>query len=95
MTKLNQFLAFLALFASLWLGLLSETIPIRLPSQIRDVLIPLPIYFLVSFGCFSLFYIGLKLIAFNDCVEASEALTKEIQEARKFLSEKGFKFQNA
>jgi hypothetical protein len=85
MTKLNQFLAFLALFASLWLGLLSETIPIRLPSQIRDVLIP----------CFSLFYIGLKLIAFNDCVEASEALTKEIQEARKFLSEKGFKFQNA
>jgi hypothetical protein len=70
------------------------------------------------FQCFSLFYIGLKLIAFNDCVEASEALTKvgclavpdrmyinvifalsvmlqEIQEARKFLSEKGFKFQNA
>ncbi|XP_062522432.1 dolichol-phosphate mannosyltransferase subunit 3-like isoform X1 [Corticium candelabrum] len=91
-TKLVQWVVVLGLFLGLWCGAVTETFPVALSSQIRDVLVALPVYLLVAFGCFSLAYIGHKLIVFNDCVEASESLAKEVQEAREDLAAKGFKF---
>ncbi|XP_062522433.1 dolichol-phosphate mannosyltransferase subunit 3-like isoform X2 [Corticium candelabrum] len=81
-TKLVQWVVVLGLFLGLWCGAVTETFPVALSSQIRDVLV----------ACFSLAYIGHKLIVFNDCVEASESLAKEVQEAREDLAAKGFKF---
>lgn len=52
----------------------------------------MPIYALIVFGCYSLATIGYRVATFNDCVEASESLKQEINDARQDLSKKGFKF---
>ncbi|XP_032233204.1 dolichol-phosphate mannosyltransferase subunit 3 [Nematostella vectensis] len=91
MTKLLQWLSFGGLAFTLWISLLLG-FPLKLSHQMREVVLPLPVYAVIVFGCYSLAVVGYRVATFNDCVEASDSLQKEILEAREDLESKGFKF---
>merc|ERR1711907_360337 len=55
-------------------------------------LITFPLYLIVLFGCHSLISIGYHMIVLEDCKDAQDELFREIDEAKKFLSSKGMKF---
>ena len=93
MTKLLQWLCFLGLIFGIWISLLTDILPINISKSVKDVVLPFPFYMIIVFGCYSLIVIGYRVLTFNDCEDAAESLRKEIQEARKDLSRKGFKFE--
>ncbi|CAB3980985.1 Dolichol-phosphate mannosyltransferase subunit 3 [Paramuricea clavata] len=93
MTKLLQWLCFLGLIFTIWISLLTDILPFKISKNVKDVVLPFPFYMVIVFGCYSLIVIGYRVLTFNDCEDAAESLRKEIQEARKDLSKKGFKFE--
>jgi len=95
MTKLQQWLLILALTAAVWFALITDSFPgicTHCPWK-KAILYNLPVYALMCFACYSLGVIGYRVATFNDCVEASEELQKQIVEAKADLSKKGFKFE--
>ncbi|XP_065910418.1 dolichol-phosphate mannosyltransferase subunit 3-like [Dysidea avara] len=92
MTKLIQWLLVIGITFAVWLGLLTNAIPINASPSLQEVLYPLPLYFLICFGSYSLFIIGYRLTQFKDCTREAELLKEEIAEARKDLTSKGFRF---
>ncbi|XP_028398424.1 dolichol-phosphate mannosyltransferase subunit 3-like [Dendronephthya gigantea] len=92
MTKLLQWVCVLGLIFTIWITLLMDILPFPISKEIKDVLLPFPLYMVIVFGCYSLVVIGYRVITFNDCEDAADSLRKEIQEARKDLSRRGFKF---
>ncbi|KAL5013165.1 hypothetical protein ScPMuIL_007435 [Solemya velum] len=92
MTKLMQWLAAVGLFMSIWLAIVLDMISLNIPDSKKEILHALPVYILIVFACYSLALIGYRVATFNDCVEESRELKEEIQEAKKELTEKGYKF---
>lgn len=92
MTKLVRCLLIFGVLFAVWLGLLTNTIPINASASTQEVLYPLPVYFLICFGSYSLFIIGYRLTQFKDCTREAELLKEEISQARKELTSKGLKF---
>ncbi|XP_069735020.1 dolichol-phosphate mannosyltransferase subunit 3 [Phaenicophaeus curvirostris] len=92
MTKLGQWLCGLALLGSAWAALALEAPGLRLPAPFREALLPLPLYLLVAFGCYSLATVGYRLATFNDCEEAAAELQEHIREARRDLRQRGLRF---
>ncbi|NWH83083.1 DPM3 mannosyltransferase, partial [Piaya cayana] len=92
MTKLGQWLCGLALLGSAWAALALEAPGLRLPPPFREALLPLPLYLLVAFGCYSLATVGYRLATFNDCEEAAAELQEHIKEARRDLRQRGLRF---
>ncbi|GCB85684.1 hypothetical protein scyTo_0026356 [Scyliorhinus torazame] len=92
MTKLAEWLLGLALLGGGWATLTFDPLGLRLPLAGRQLLWPLPAYLLVAFGCYSLATVGYRLATFNDCRGASEELQTQIQEARRDLAARGFRF---
>ncbi|NWI67657.1 DPM3 mannosyltransferase, partial [Todus mexicanus] len=91
MTKLGQWLLVLALLGSAWAALaLSPPLPVPVP--VRQALLPLPLYLLVAFGCYSLATVGYRLATFNDCEEAAAELQEHISAARADLRRRGLRF---
>jgi len=91
MSKLSQWLLVGVLLLAVWIGLITETLPICCHGK-EEMIWAMPIYLLMSFACYSLAVIGYRVATFNDCVEASEELQQQILDARTDLSKKGFKF---
>ncbi|KAJ7428083.1 Dolichol-phosphate mannosyltransferase subunit 3 [Pitangus sulphuratus] len=89
MTKLGQWLFGLALLGSAWAAL--ALAPPGLPGPLRQALLPLPIYLLVAFGCYSLATVGYRLATFNDCEEAAAELQEHIRAARADLRRRGLR----
>ncbi|KAF8867392.1 dolichol-phosphate mannosyltransferase subunit 3 [Acephala macrosclerotiorum] len=88
MTRAQQTVSIGLLFASLYLALFLQLIP--LPSIISEEIIPvLPFWGLVSFGAYLLFKLGYGVFTFNDVPEAHAELMKEIDLARAELRTKG------
>ncbi|XP_044304673.1 dolichol-phosphate mannosyltransferase subunit 3 [Varanus komodoensis] len=93
MTKLLRWLLTLALLSTTWATLALDLLGLDLlPPTWYQVLWPLPIYLLVTFGCYALGIIGYRLATFNDCEEASQELQAQIREARDDLTRHGLKF---
>ncbi|KAK2157630.1 hypothetical protein LSH36_188g10003 [Paralvinella palmiformis] len=92
MTKLLQWLTVLFLFLAVWLGLVTNHIPVVFSDAAKEVVYFLPIYLLMAFACYSLAVIGYRVTTFNDCVQAADELKQEIKEAKKDLTRKGFVF---
>ncbi|XP_065177197.1 dolichol-phosphate mannosyltransferase subunit 3-like [Sycon ciliatum] len=90
MTKLLQWLSAASIFFAIWISLVLELVPVNC-AKIQEVLLPLPVYLLIVFGCYSLATIGYRVMTFNDCDEAAAELRKEIEEARADLTRKGVK----
>ncbi|KAM9368526.1 dolichol-phosphate mannosyltransferase subunit 3 [Phaethornis superciliosus] len=91
MTKLVQWLCGFVLLGSAWAALVL-TPPGQLPGPLREVLLPLPLYLLVAFGCYSLATVGYRLATFNDCREAAAELQEHIRAARADLRRRGLRF---
>ncbi|KAM6309424.1 dolichol-phosphate mannosyltransferase subunit 3 [Podargus strigoides] len=92
MTKLGQWLCGLALLGSAWAALTLAPPGLQLPAQYRQALLPLPVYLLVAFGCYSLATVGYRLATFNDCEEAAAELQEHISMARADLRRRGLRF---
>ncbi|PKA62561.1 hypothetical protein AXF42_Ash012147 [Apostasia shenzhenica] len=72
----------LAIFA-VWIGLLEASVV----SQSYVWL--LPVYLVLSLGCYGLLMVGIGLMFFPTCPQEAQLLQKEILEAKEFLSSKG------
>ncbi|KAI8336778.1 dolichol-phosphate mannosyltransferase subunit 3 [Chlamydoabsidia padenii] len=76
--------AAVVIYVILFLGL------IPLPDVIQNKLIVVfPWWCLMTFGCYSLGYLGWHILTFSDCPEAYTELMQEIQQAKTELTAKG------
>jgi dolichyl-phosphate mannosyltransferase polypeptide 3 len=92
MTKLMQWLSLILLSFAAWVSVVTDCIPLAVSGQSKQVIWLLPVYLLIVFACYSLAVIGYRVATFNDCTEASDELQRQVTEARKDLTSKGFKF---
>ncbi|XP_031572406.1 dolichol-phosphate mannosyltransferase subunit 3-like [Actinia tenebrosa] len=92
MTKLMEWLLVFVLAFSTWISLLTGMVPFTVSHRLKEVIWPMPVYAIIVFGCYSLVVVGFRVATFNDCIEASESLKQEIQQAKVDLTKKGFKF---
>ncbi|XP_006824180.1 dolichol-phosphate mannosyltransferase subunit 3-like [Saccoglossus kowalevskii] len=90
-TKLVQWLTGLSLFFSVWASIVFDLVPVSFDQRIYQVVLPLPIYLVIAFGCYALAVVGYRTATFNDCVEAAEELKEEIMQAKADLKKKGLK----
>ncbi|KAK2830510.1 hypothetical protein Q5P01_018441 [Channa striata] len=91
MTKLVEWLLAVSVLGSVWAFVTFDLFDLKLPQTYRDVAWPMPLYLLVSFGCFSLATVGYRVATFNDCEEAAKELQEQIKEAKEDLKRKGLK----
>lgn len=91
MTKLLEWLFGVSLVGSVWALVTFDLLELSLPQSYREVVWPMPMYLLVSFGCYSLATVGYRVATFNDCEEAAEQLQQQIKEAKEDLRRKGLK----
>uniref|UniRef100_A0A3Q3AF49 Dolichol-phosphate mannosyltransferase subunit 3 n=2 Tax=Kryptolebias marmoratus TaxID=37003 RepID=A0A3Q3AF49_KRYMA len=91
MTKLMQWLFGVSLLATAWAVVTFDLFGLSFPPEYREVAWPMPVYLLVSFGCFSLATVGYRVATFNDCDEAARELQDQIKEAKEDLRKKGLK----
>lgn len=89
MTKLMQWLSVLALLLATWLYLLFGE---QVHPEHRIWVVFLPFFLGSMLAVTSLMVIVYRVVTFNNCQEAADQLQKEIEEARKDLISKGFKF---
>lgn len=92
MTKLLQWLFGVSVLAAVWALVTFDLLQLSLPHTFREVAWPMPVYLLVSFGCYSLSIVGYRVATFNDCEEAAKELLLQIREAKEDLKKKGLKF---
>uniref|UniRef100_A0A3Q2PEC3 Dolichol-phosphate mannosyltransferase subunit 3 n=2 Tax=Fundulus heteroclitus TaxID=8078 RepID=A0A3Q2PEC3_FUNHE len=91
MTKLLQWLLGASLLGAIWAVVAFDPLELSLPRTYREVAWPMPLYLLVSFGCYSLATVGYRVATFNDCDEAARELQEQIKEAKEDLRRKGLK----
>ncbi|XP_063802699.1 dolichol-phosphate mannosyltransferase subunit 3 [Pseudophryne corroboree] len=91
MTKLAEWLLGLMLLGGVWVTLTLDLLGLELPVAYREVIWPLPVYLLVTFGCYSLATVGYRVATFNDCEEAAQELQDQIKEAKRDLSRRGLR----
>lgn len=94
MTRATKVLGSITVMLLTWLLVLYNVISLPLSDTIRYNILPLlPIYCIILFGCYSLLVIGYSIYNFNDVDYAVNELNNDIDNARKRLVQKGFKFQ--
>ncbi|KAJ0055062.1 hypothetical protein NL108_008981 [Boleophthalmus pectinirostris] len=91
MTKLVEWLVGVTVILVAWAVVSFDLLELRLPDTYREVAWPMPLYLLVSFGCYSLATVGYRVATFNDCDEAARELQEQIKEAKEDLRKKGLK----
>ncbi|XP_029022494.1 dolichol-phosphate mannosyltransferase subunit 3 [Betta splendens] len=91
MTKLMEWLFGLSVLGAVWASVTFDLFDLKLPKTYREVAWPMPLYLLVSFGCYSLATVGYRVATFNDCEEAAKELQQQIKEAKADLRKKGLK----
>ncbi|KAF1381748.1 hypothetical protein PFLUV_G00157220 [Perca fluviatilis] len=91
MTKLVEWLFGVSVVGAAWALVSFDLLDLSLPQTYREVAWPMPLYLLVSFGCYSLATVGYRVATFNDCDEAAKELQGQIKEAKEDLRKKGLK----
>ncbi|KAM4630316.1 dolichol-phosphate mannosyltransferase subunit 3 [Polymixia lowei] len=91
MTKLLEWVFGVLVLGVAWAILSFDLLDLRLPQTYQEVAWPMPLYLLVSFGCYSLATVGYRVATFNDCEEAAVELQEQIKEAKEDLRKKGLK----
>ncbi|XP_037651530.1 dolichol-phosphate mannosyltransferase subunit 3 [Sebastes umbrosus] len=91
MTKLLEWLLGVSVVVAAWALVSFDLLDLKLPHSYREVAWPMPLYLLVSFGCYSLATVGYRVATFNDCDQASRELQEQIREAKEDLRKKGLK----
>ncbi|CAN6684801.1 unnamed protein product [Malus baccata var. baccata] len=83
MKHIVKILTLLVAISALWIGLLQMSIIPRSHTWL------LPIYFIVSLGCYGLLMVGVGLMQFPTCPQEAVLLQQDIAEAKDFLKQKG------
>ncbi|CAK6949242.1 tripartite motif-containing 46b isoform X2 [Scomber scombrus] len=91
MTKLLEWLFGVSVVVAVWALVTFDLLDLSLPQTYREVAWPMPLYLLVSFGCYSLATVGYRVATFNDCDEAAKELQQQIVEAKEDLKKRGLK----
>ncbi|KAM9823660.1 dolichol-phosphate mannosyltransferase subunit 3 [Neosynchiropus ocellatus] len=91
MTKLVEWLIGVSLVVVVWALVTFDLLNLKVPLLYREVAWPMPLYLLVTFGCYSLATVGYRVATFNDCEEAALELQQQIKEAHQDLKKKGLK----
>ncbi|XP_033163516.1 dolichol-phosphate mannosyltransferase subunit 3 [Drosophila mauritiana] len=94
MTNLQRWLFYASLFAIPYLSVVLGTVQTQLTTKYFLHFQLLPLLLLVIFGIYSVWTVLYRTLTFNDCPEAAKELQDEIQEARKDLIAKGFRFRD-
>ncbi|CAA6663957.1 unnamed protein product [Spirodela intermedia] len=83
MKHILKILGLLAALSAVWAGLLETSL---IPYNYVWLL---PIYLIVSLGCYGLLMVGVGLMVFPTCPQEATLLQKDILEAKDFLMRKG------
>ncbi|KAB2022661.1 hypothetical protein ERO13_D07G205600v2 [Gossypium hirsutum] len=83
MKHVLKLISLLVVISALWIGLLQASV---IPQSHTWLL---PIYFIVSLGCYGLLMVGVGLMRFPTCPQEALLLQKDIAEAKDFLKQKG------
>ncbi|KAI8061627.1 dolichol-phosphate mannosyltransferase subunit 3 [Gongronella butleri] len=88
MTRATETYTVLAIATVIYLALFFELVP--LSETLQQKIVPVfPWWVLMSFGSYSLGYLGWHVMTFSDCPEAHQELMQEIQQAKTDLTSKG------
>ena len=93
MTKLTQWMFCIILFLSLWLAVIGGYTPVKVDDEFMIWVYLIPVFLIAGFGIVSVFIIGYRVATFNNCDHAAKELVREIEEAKRDLTAKGFKFR--
>ncbi|XP_075482035.1 dolichol-phosphate mannose synthase subunit 3-like isoform X3 [Primulina tabacum] len=83
MKHIVKILTLLVTLSALWVGLLQASIIPRSYTWL------LPMYSIVSLGCYGLLMVGIGLMLFPTCPHEAILLQQDIIEAKEFLEENG------
>ncbi|KAG9446108.1 hypothetical protein H6P81_012236 [Aristolochia fimbriata] len=83
MKHILKILSLLAAIFSLWIGLLQTSIVPRSHAWV------LPVYLVITLGCYGLLMVGVGLMIFPTCPQEASLLQKDIAEAKEFLKVRG------
>lgn len=83
MKHVVKILTLLVAITALWFGLLQTSVIPRSHTWL------LPIYFIVSLGCYGLLMVGIGLMYFPTCPQEALLLQQDIKEAKEYLERKG------
>ncbi|EEF47804.1 conserved hypothetical protein [Ricinus communis] len=73
----------LVAITAFWIGLLQTSVVPLTHTWL------LPIYFIISLGCYGLLMVGIGLMQFPTCPQEAILLQQDIVEAKGFLKQKG------
>ncbi|KAJ0972289.1 hypothetical protein J5N97_020248 [Dioscorea zingiberensis] len=83
MKHILKILTLLLAFSVIWIILLETSVIPRTYTWL------LPVYLIVSLGCYGLLMVGVGLMLFPTCPQDAGLLQKDIIEAKEFLKDKG------
>ncbi|XP_074332393.1 dolichol-phosphate mannose synthase subunit 3 isoform X1 [Apium graveolens] len=83
MKHIVKIMSLLVAMTAVWVGLLQASI---VPQSYTWLL---PLYSVVSLGCYGLLMVGVGLMQFPTCPQESLLLQKDIIEAKEFLKQRG------
>ncbi|EYU23946.1 hypothetical protein ABFS82_14G317400 [Erythranthe guttata] len=83
MKHIVKIMALLVALSAIWISLLQTSV---LPESYTWLL---PLYSIVTLGCYGLLMVGVGLMRFPTCPQESLLLQEDIVEAKGFLKEKG------
>ncbi|THU49285.1 hypothetical protein C4D60_Mb06t07950 [Musa balbisiana] len=83
MKHILKIMALVVVVAGLWIGLLQTSVVPRSYTWL------LPVYLIISLGCYGLLMVGIGLILFPTCPQEAVLLQKDIVEAKEFLTSRG------
>ncbi|KAH7684999.1 Dolichyl-phosphate beta-D-mannosyltransferase protein [Dioscorea alata] len=83
MKHILKIMGLLVAISAIWIGLIETSV---IPRSFTWLL---PVYLIVSLGCYGLLMVGVGLMLFPTCPQEAVLLQKDIREAREFLKDKG------
>ncbi|GAA0157153.1 transferase [Lithospermum erythrorhizon] len=83
MKHIVKIMAILVAISAFWIGLLQAAV---IPESYTWLL---PLYFIVSLGCYGLLMVGVGLMQFPTCPQEAVLLQQDIREAKDFMKKNG------
>ncbi|KAJ9539402.1 hypothetical protein OSB04_032135 [Centaurea solstitialis] len=83
MKHIVKIMTLLVAITAVWISLLQTAVIPRSHTWL------LPLYFIVSLGCYGLFMVGVGLMQFPTCPQEAILLQQDVIEAKEFLKQKG------
>ncbi|XP_057979768.1 dolichol-phosphate mannose synthase subunit 3-like isoform X1 [Malania oleifera] len=83
MKHIVKIMTLLVALSAFWIGLLQTSV---IP---HSYALLLPLYSIVSLGCYGLLMVGVGLMQFPTCPREAPLLQQDVAEAKEFLKQKG------